>query len=65
MDSSRMSPREHGKYWSRRLIGAADTPLTTGDQSEERTASVLFRCSKEKALDECFKWEKEIRSRFR
>jgi hypothetical protein len=65
MDSSRMSAREHGKYWLRRLIGAADTPLTTGDQSEERTAFVLLRYSKEKALDEFSKWEKEVRSRFR
>jgi hypothetical protein len=57
-----------GKYWSRRIIsGGADggqTPLVPGDQFEERTAYVLFRCSKDEPLDELFVWEEEIRRRF-
>lgn len=54
----------NGKYWSRRLIGGAGTPLVAGDRFEERTAYVLFRCPKEKPLDEFFEWEKQIRERF-
>jgi hypothetical protein len=54
---------EKGKYWSRRLISRADTPLSVGDQFEERTAYVLFRCSKEKPLDEFIEWETRIRQR--
>jgi hypothetical protein len=55
---------ENGKYWSRRLISRADTPLTAGDQFEERSAYVLFRCSKAKPLEEYFAFEKQIRQRF-
>jgi hypothetical protein len=52
---------ENGKYWSRRLISRTDTPLAAGDQFEERSAYVLFRCSSEKPLDEFFSLEKQIR----
>ena len=55
---------ENGKYWSRRLISRTDTPLADGDRFEERSAYVLFRCSKEKPLNDFFDWEKQIRRRF-
>jgi hypothetical protein len=55
---------ENGKYWSRRWISRTDTPLAPGDQFEERNAYVLFRCSKEKPLDDFFNWERQIRKRF-
>jgi hypothetical protein len=55
---------ENGKYWSRRLISRTDTPLAPGDQFEERSAYVLFRCSKEKPLNDFLNWEKQIRRRF-
>jgi hypothetical protein len=54
----------NGKYWSRRLIGQSATPLEPGDQFEERTAYLLFRCSKDKPLDEFLDWERQIRRRF-
>lgn len=55
----------NGKYWSRRAIGGrVETPLVVGDRFEERTAYVLFRCSKDRPLDEFFEWEREIRQRF-
>jgi hypothetical protein len=56
---------ENGKYWSRYLVGQTPTTLAVGDQFDERTAYVLFRCSKEKPLEEFFEWEKKIRRRFR
>lgn len=52
-----------GKYWSRRIISEAEVPLAPGDRFEERTAYVLFRCSKDKPLAEFFEWEKRIRQR--
>jgi hypothetical protein len=52
-----------GKYWSRALIRGAATALEPGDRFEERTAYVLFRCSKESAFGEFFDWEKRIRAR--
>jgi hypothetical protein len=55
---------ENGKYWSRRWISRTDTPLAPGDRFEERNAYVLFRCSKEKPLDDFFTWERQIRQRF-
>jgi len=55
---------ENGKYWSRRWISQADTPLVPGDRFEERIAYVLFRCSKDKPLDDFFEWERRIRQRF-
>jgi hypothetical protein len=55
---------QNGKYWSRRLVSGTDTPLVPGDRFEERTAYVLFRCSKDKPLDDFFQWEKQIRQRF-
>ena len=54
---------ENGKYWSRYIIGYGKKPLEAGDRFEERTAFVLFRCSKEKPLEEFLGWEKKIRSR--
>ena len=54
----------NGKYWSRRLISGADTTLSAGDQFEERSAYVLFRSSKDKPLEDFFKWEKQIRRQF-
>lgn len=53
----------NGKYWSRVIISRDPTPLEPGDKFEERSAYVLFRCSKEKPLDEFFEWEKKIRAR--
>ncbi|MGH9719919.1 MAG: hypothetical protein ACRD8O_06880 [Bryobacteraceae bacterium] len=55
---------DNGKYWSRSIIRGTETPLQPGDRFEERTAYVLFRCSKENPLGEFFDWEKRIRSRF-
>lgn len=55
---------DNGKYWSRRFIGPDATALAPGDRFEERTAYILFSCSKEKPLDEFFDWEKQIRKRF-
>jgi hypothetical protein len=55
---------ENGKYWSRRWISQADTPLIPGDRFEERIAYVLFRCSKDKPLDDFFEWERRIQQRF-
>lgn len=54
----------NGKYWSRRLISRADTPLSPEDHFEERSAYVLFRCSKENPLEDFFSWEKQIRRQF-
>lgn len=54
----------NGKYWSRYLISGAPGELKPGDRFEERTAYVLFRCSKEDPLREFFALEKEIRARF-
>ena len=56
---------QNGKYWSRRWISQADTPLAPGDRFEERIAYVLFRCSKDKPLDDFFDWEGQIRQRFK
>src|SRR5688572_30765565 len=55
---------DNGKCWSRRWISRTDTPLVPGDQFEERTAYVLFRCSREKPLEDFFNWERQIRKRF-
>ena len=54
----------NGKYWSRIILSRDPTALEPGDQFEERTAFVLFRCAKDKPLDEFFDWEKKIRNRF-
>ena len=54
---------ENGKYWSRYIIGDGEKPLEAGDRFEERTAFVLFRCSKENPLEDFLGWEKKIRSR--
>lgn len=54
---------DNGKYWSRVIVGGAETELRAGDRFEERTAFVLFRCSPERPLDEFFDWQKKIRSR--
>jgi hypothetical protein len=54
---------ENGKYWSRIIIGGAEMPLEAGDRFEERTAFVLFRCSREHPLEEFLSWEAKIRAR--
>ena len=54
----------NGKYWSRHIIAGEPAPLAPGDRFEERTAYVLFRCSKEAPLKEFFEREKEIRAKF-
>jgi hypothetical protein len=55
----------NGKYWSRHIVAAGPTDLKVGDQFEERTAYVLFRCSKAEPLREFFQIEREIRAKFR
>lgn len=54
----------NGKYWSRYIVVRAPTQLEPGDRFEERTAYVLFRCTKEEPLREFFEWEKQIRNKF-
>jgi hypothetical protein len=55
---------ENGKYWSRHIIVRAPTQIEPGDRFEERTAYVLFRCTKDEPLGEFFEWQKQIRSKF-
>jgi hypothetical protein len=55
----------NGKYWSRYIVSGTPTELKAGDRFEERTAYVLFKCSKEKPLEEFFALEKQIRAKFR
>ena len=44
----------NGKYWSRHIVSAGPTDLKPGDQFEERTVYVVFRCSKAAPLSEFF-----------
>lgn len=55
---------ENGKYWSRHIIVREPTEIQTGDRFEERTAYVLFRCTKDEPLREFFAWQKEIQRKF-
>jgi hypothetical protein len=55
---------DNGKYWSRLILSREPTPIEPGDQFEERTAYVLFRCAKDKPLAEFFDWEKKIHGKF-
>jgi hypothetical protein len=55
---------DNGKYWSRIILSRDPTALEPGDQFEERTAFVLFRCANDKPLAEFFDWEKKIRNKF-
>ena len=54
----------NGKYWSRYLMSGGPGELKPGDKFEERTAYVLFKCSKTEPLGEFFALEKQIRQRF-
>jgi hypothetical protein len=55
---------ENGKYWSRRIIIREPTRIGPGDQFEERSAYVLFSCTKDEPLREFFQWRKQIHSKF-
>jgi hypothetical protein len=55
---------ENGKYWSRHIIVREPTRIEPGDRFEERTAYVLFRCTKDQPLREFFQWQKQIQSKF-
>ena len=59
-----MLSRMCGKYWSRYLMTGGPTELKAGDRFEERTAYVLFKCTKAEPLREFFALEKQIRQRF-
>ncbi|RPI18582.1 MAG: hypothetical protein EHM65_02085, partial [Acidobacteriales bacterium] len=54
----------NGKYWSRHMISGRETPLVPGDRFEERSAYVLFKCSKDQPLSELFDWQKKILAQF-
>ncbi len=54
----------NGKYWSRHMISGRETPLVPGDRFEERSAYVLFKCSKDQPLSELFDWQKKILAKF-
>jgi hypothetical protein len=51
-----------GRYWSRHLISGKEVDLVPGDQFRERTAYVLFKCSKERPVAELLDWAKKIRT---
>ena len=53
---------DNGKYWNRVIIADTDVQLEPGDRFVERTAFILFRCSRENPLRELFEWDKRIRS---
>ena len=55
----------NGKYWSRHLVSTGPTDLQPGDQFEERTAYVVFRCSKAAPLREFLAAERKIWAKFR
>jgi hypothetical protein len=55
---------DNGKYWSRHIIVGKASQIESGDRFEERTAYVLFQCTKDKPLGEFFDWQKRIQSRF-
>jgi hypothetical protein len=55
---------DNGKYWSRHIIVREPTRIEPGDRFEERTAFVLFRCTKDDPLGEFFQWRNQIQSKF-
>jgi|SRR5215510_4430239 len=55
---------ENGKYWSRHIIVREPKLIEVGDRFEERTAYVLFSCTKDQPLREFFQWQKQIQSKF-
>ncbi len=55
---------DNGKYWSRHIIVREPTQINPGDRFEERTAYVLFSCTKDEPLREFFQWQKQINSKF-
>jgi hypothetical protein len=50
----------NGKYWSRYIVSHDPTQLEPGERYEERSAYVLFRCSKDKPLTEFLDWRTKI-----
>jgi len=54
-----------GKYWDRRLVSRANAHPRPGDEYEEETAYVLFRCTAAEPLKEFLLWEKRIRNPLR
>ena len=54
-----------GKYWDRHLVSRVNTHLRPGDEYEEETAYVLFRCTAAEPLKEFLLWEKRIRNPLR
>ena len=55
---------DNGKYWSRHIVVRESKQIEPGDRFEERTAYVLFRCTKDAPLGEFFEWQKQIQSKF-
>jgi hypothetical protein len=55
---------DNGKYWSRHIVIREPKQIEPGDRFEERTAYVLFRCTKDAPLGEFFEWQKQIQSKF-
>jgi hypothetical protein len=50
-----------GRYWSRHLISGTEIDLAPGDKFRERTAYVLFKCSKDRPVAELLDWAKKIK----
>ena len=50
-----------GRYWSRHLISGKEIDLVPGDRFRERTAYVLFKCSKDRPAAELLDWAKKIK----
>lgn len=55
----------NGKYWDRHLVSRVNTRLKPGDEYEEETAYVLFRCTAADPLKEFLLWERRIRNPLR
>lgn len=55
----------NGKYWDRHLVSRVNTRLHPGDEYEEESAYVLFRCTAGDPLKEFLMWEKRIRNPLR
>ena len=50
-----------GRYFSRHLISGKEVDLVPGDKFRERTAYVLFKCSKDRPVAELLDWATKIR----
>ena len=50
-----------GRYFSRHLISGKEVDLVPGDKFRERTAYVLFKCSKDRPAAELLDWAAKIR----